>query len=194
MDLASYEALIRQHRFRLHSAACRILRNDAEAEEAVQDAHLLALTHLDQFEGRSTFVNWLTKITINEALSRRRRLGASRAISLDDETTVRRPAATGRNPEQQFLDRECRSVVERALGTLPETYRLVFSLRELQDMSTAETAERLGLSDACVKSRLMRARALLQRKLSEAWKPPAGSGGTSARRSRTAKSPAPSES
>lgn len=168
--LLSYEMLVRQHRRRLHAAACRILRNAADAEEAVQDAHLLALRHLDQFEGRSTFLNWLTKITINEALSRRRRAAATHSVSLD-ETPIGLPlAAIGRNPEQQLLDRENEAAVESALRVLPEPYRLVFRLRAFQELSTAETAVALRLTEGCVRTRLLRARTLLQRKLSTTFK------------------------
>lgn len=168
--LLSYEMLVQQHRRRLHAAACRILRNEADAEEAVQDAHLLALRHLDQFEGRSTFLNWLTKITINEALSRRRRAAGNHSVSLD-ETPIAIPlTAVGPNPEQQLLDRENEVAVENALRVLPEPYRLVFRLRAFQELSTAETAVALRLTEGCVRTRLLRARTILQRKLSTTFK------------------------
>lgn len=162
---AVFEALIRRHNQRLYRAARAILRNEAEAEDVMQQAYVNAYLHLDQFAGRSSFATWLTKIALYEALTRARKLG--RTVSLNDaddgeEEPVVSIRAEGPDPERQAFAGELRGVIESAVEALPAAYRTVFMLREVEGMSTAETAGVLGIREDAVKTRLHRAKHLLR--------------------------------
>lgn len=165
-----YADLILRYRQRLQSTLYPILRNESEVEDAMQAGYAHALAHLGQFAGRSSFLTWMTRIMIHEAfgiLRRRRRL-RQLDLATDPEGAPRFVlTARGRNPEQQALDRELRTALARALRLLPEPYRSVFVLREIEEVSTAHVAGMLGISEECVRIRLHRARALLRRKLSK---------------------------
>ena len=158
-DRESYGLLAMRHQRRLERVALGLLRDPADAEDAVQGAHLLALQHFDQYEGRSPYVHWMTTITLNEARTgyRRNRIGAS------SEELQDRFAAPAPNPEQAAIGKDLRRIVGRALDRIPPEYSTVFRMREMAELSTAETGRCLGLTEACVKSRLHRARALLRR-------------------------------
>jgi RNA polymerase sigma-70 factor (ECF subfamily) len=166
-DLASYEILASRYQQRLQRVARRLVRNDADAEDAVQGAHLLALRHLDQYEGRSSFAGWMSSITANEALTQLRR---NRSLVVTGDEPFQHLVCAGRNPEEQAIDGNLGGILNRALDSLPDAYRTVFRLREVESLSTAETGERLGLSEACVKTRLLRARGLLRRRLAKKLK------------------------
>ena len=158
-----FEILMRRHNQRLYRAARAILQDDAEAEDAVQQAYLNAYRHLDQFERRAQFSTWLTRIAVYEALARRKRRGANPSSSEGElGETAASPAP---DPERQAYGKELSVLLESALAGLPEGYRSVFLLREVDGLSTAETARHLRISDATVKTRLHRAKGLLQRKL-----------------------------
>jgi RNA polymerase sigma-70 factor (ECF subfamily) len=148
--------------------AWRILRNEADAEDAVQGAHVLALRHLHQFAGRSSFFAWIRTITANEALTQMR--SRAKLPTVPGEDCLPYLHSPARNPEQQAIERDMREVLNGALEELPDGYRSVFRLRAVEDMSTTETGRRLGLTEACVKTRLLRARKLLQTGLSPATK------------------------
>ncbi len=163
-DSDSYAILVDRHQARLQRLARRFLRNDADAEDAVQNAHLLALQHLDQFAGRASFVSWMSSITVNEALTQMRRR-KNCLVSCEDFVEILR--SPDRTPEQNAVTSEVGEVIQKALKKLPETYRMVFYLREVRDLSTSETGARLGLSAACVKTRLLRARSMMRKSLSE---------------------------
>lgn len=162
-----YGVLMVRHNRRLHSVAARILQSEADAEDAVQEAHLHVLARLDQFAGRSSFLTWLTRIVMNEALMRRRARKPS--VTLDV------PPANGganvvlisgaRDPEQEALQEETRRLLRSALRALPEKYRVVFSMREVDEVDVDTVALRLGISHECVKTRLHRAKTLLRRRL-----------------------------
>ncbi len=160
-----YCVLMGRHSPRLFRAMRMILRNDAEAEDVVQEAHLRAVTCLHQFAGRSSFSTWLMQIALNEASTRRRRrlqFEPLQAAARPGEKTSEALLSAIRDPEQQALDGEYRKALERALKMLPEPYRGVFRLRAIEEVSTSEAARRLHLSKQSVKTRLHRARALLQ--------------------------------
>jgi RNA polymerase sigma-70 factor (ECF subfamily) len=159
-DAHLFELLMRRHNERLYRAVRSILRNEAEAEDAMQAAYLHAFAHLRDFEGRSSFATWLTRIAINEAFARRRR--ALRTVDTEEEPDL--PADT-RSPEESTSDVESRRLLTRAIETLPEHYRTVFVLRQVQELSIEETATCLDVEPATVKTRLHRARALLRRRL-----------------------------
>jgi len=163
-DLASYEVLASRYQQRLQRVALRFLRNEADAEDAVQRAHLLALKHLDQYAGRSSFFGWMSSITANEALTQLRR---SRGGAMAGDGAFEHMASPERDPEQQAIDQDINVIVSSALESLPDAYRTVFRLREMESLSTAETGEHLGLTEACVKTRLLRARTLLRKRLSQ---------------------------
>lgn len=165
-----FEVLMRRYNQRLYRVARAILRDDAEAEDVMQQAYVEAYSHLGQFAGRAMFSTWLTKIAVYEALARvrRRRRDASGTPVLDsEEDAMSRVKSTAPDPEQQALQGEHRLLLESAIEALPTAYRSVFMLREVEGMSTAEVAECLGLREDAVKTRLHRARALLREELYE---------------------------
>jgi RNA polymerase sigma-70 factor, ECF subfamily len=162
-DIQMFEVIMRRHNQRLYRAARAILQDDAEAEDAVQQAYLDAYRHLNQFEGRAQFSTWLTRIALNEALARRRRGG--RQTTNSDHARAQATASPSPDPERQAYGKELSVLLESALAGLPDGYRSVFMLREHDGLSTAETARRLRISEATVKTRLHRAKGLLQRQL-----------------------------
>lgn len=159
---------MRRYNQRLYRVARAILRNDSEAEDGMQDAYVRAYQHLADFEGRAKFSTWLTRIAVHEALARSRR--RSRFQSLDNSEefeggVMGSLASRSRNPEEAAYDRELGSVLEKAILELPEEHRLAFMLRDVEGMSTDETAECLNISPENVKVRLHRARAGLRKEL-----------------------------
>jgi len=168
---ALFEVLMRRHNERIYRAARAILRDDREAEDVMQQAYVNAYTHLRQFDGRAQFATWLTRIAIHEALARARKRG--RYQSLDDENLGRiEPFSIASNgappdPERQAFGRELAGLLEGAIDALPDGHREVFVLREVEGLSTAETAASLGVSVDVVKTRLSRSRAALRRELFE---------------------------
>jgi RNA polymerase sigma-70 factor, ECF subfamily len=162
-DVQMFEVLMRRYNQRLYRAARAILQDDAEAEDAVQQAYLNAYRHLNQFEGRAQFSTWLIRIAVNEALARRRRGG--RQTTSSEHGLAETAASPSPDPERQAYGKELSVLLESALAGLPDGYRSVFMLRENDGLSTAETARRLRVSEATVKTRLHRAKGLLQRNL-----------------------------
>jgi RNA polymerase sigma-70 factor, ECF subfamily len=162
-DLPMFEVLMRRYNQRLYRAARAILQDDAEAEDAVQQAYLNAYRHLNQFEGRAQFSTWLTRIAVYEALARRRRSAGDPATS--EHALAEAAASTSPDPERQAYAKEVSVLLQTALAGLPDGYRSVFMLREVEGLSTAETARHLRISEATAKTRLHRAKGLLQRKL-----------------------------
>jgi RNA polymerase sigma-70 factor, ECF subfamily len=166
---ALFEVLMRRHNERLYRAARAILRDEGEAEDVMQQAYVNAYAHLRQFDGRSTFATWLTRIAVNEAISRARRRG--RYQPLGDAEVILFPTVlpmrTTPDPEKQAFGQEMRVVLEAAVDALPDGYREVFMLREIEGLSTAEAAQCLDVSESVVKTRLLRAKAALRRDLTE---------------------------
>jgi RNA polymerase sigma-70 factor, ECF subfamily len=163
-DTALFEVLMRRYNQRLYRIARAIVKDEVEAEDVMQQAYLNAYLHLDQFAEKASFSTWLIKIAIYEALARsRRRGGAERRSALEsDEDTVTDIKDRAPDPEHQAFATELRSLLESAVDSLPEPHRLVFTLRHIEGLSTAETAESLGISEDNVKTRVHRARALLR--------------------------------
>jgi len=166
-DTASYEVLATRYHRRLYRLAQKFLRSEADAEDAVQGAHLLALRHIGQYAGRSSYITWMSSITVNEALSQMRR---RRGVVETGEEEVGSIRSAMRDPEQEAIDRDFDGILAAALKRLPPAYGEVFRLREMETLSTAETGERLGLTEACVKTRLVRAKDLLRRKLTRTFR------------------------
>jgi RNA polymerase sigma-70 factor (ECF subfamily) len=161
-DTAMFELLMRRHNERIYRAARAITRDDREAEDVMQQAYVNAFTNLRQFQGRSQFATWLTRIAVNEALARVRRRGRYEAL---DEESPRVESMRGHvtdDPERQAFATELRDLLEWAIDDLPDGAREVFVLREVEGLSTAETAASLDVSEDVVKTRLSRARAALR--------------------------------
>jgi RNA polymerase sigma-70 factor, ECF subfamily len=163
---ALFEVLMRRHNERLYRTARAITRDDAEAEDVMQQAYVNAYAHLRQFNGKSRFATWLTRITINEALARVRR--RRRYEPFDEEVfdaEARMPSNPSESPERQTLAAELREVLEEAIDGLPDGAREVFVLREVEGLNTAEVSDAMGVSEDVVKTRLSRARSRLRRVL-----------------------------
>lgn len=172
-DTASFELIMRRYNRRLYRVARTVLRNDADAEDAVQDAYIRAYEHLRTFEGRGAFSAWLARIALNEALGRLR--GADAAgyhISFDDAEESEEAnymanlISNQPSPEQNAARGEVRHLLESAIDALPDAYRMVFVLCGVEEMSIAETAECLDVEPATVKTRYHRARNILRQQLS----------------------------
>jgi RNA polymerase sigma-70 factor (ECF subfamily) len=160
--------LVKPYERRVYSAALAILRNEADAEDVAQEAILKALTHIGQFRGDARFSTWLTQITVNEALMRKRRNHSEVTEPMgerqeDDGTYTPRDFADWREIPSEALERkEIRQKLAEAVAMLTQKYREVFLLRDIQHLSIEETAEALGISRASVKTRLLRARLMLR--------------------------------
>ena len=166
-EIDLYEVIMRRYNRRLYRVARSILREDDEAEDVMQDAYVRAYEHLAQFQGASTFATWLTRIAVHEALGRLRR--RNRNASLEDEVTAEdeRMATNDRDAEHRTMDRELRSVLENAIDQLPPAFRTVFVMRAVEEMSTHEVAAALSIPEDTVKTRLHRARGLLQKSIAD---------------------------
>jgi len=162
-----YAVLIGRYNQRLFRAARAILRRDDDAEDAVQQAWVAAFEKLAQFRHESSFATWLTRIAVNEALGRvrtRNRRGDLALVDVRDELAM---ATQAQSPEQDVAAREMGKLLEHTIDALPEIYRVVFMMREVEEMGTAETASCLGLTEEAVRVRLHRARHMLQESLTE---------------------------
>ena len=166
---ALFEVLMRRHNERLYRAARAIVRDETEAEDVMQQAYVNAYSHLRQFDGRSKFSTWLTRIAVHEALARVRRRGRYTTMDPDDTPSNQHSAAVDAtpDPERLAIARELGALLESAIDRLPDGAREVFVLRQLEGMRTDEVAEALSVSEAVVKTRLSRARAALRRDLFE---------------------------
>ena len=165
-DVALMEILMRRYNQRLFRAVRSIVKDDSQVEDIVQEAYVRAYEHLSQFEGRARFSTWLTKIAIYEAYARVRRFDYQNVDSISElEEKSLYMNSNERDPERQTFDGEMRLMLERAFDVLPDDYKSVFMLREIEGLSTAETAECLEISEENVKTRLHRAREFLQREL-----------------------------
>jgi RNA polymerase sigma-70 factor, ECF subfamily len=163
---AAFEKLMRRYNQRIFRAARSILRDEAEAEDVVQETFVRAFHHLEDFEERSSVGTWLTRIAVNEALSRLRR--SQRFDVLDSDTNQKeggsRPVESKQpGPEDQASSRELQSVLTAAIDSLAQELRTVFVLREIEGLSTLETGEALQLSSEAVRVRFHRARHALRK-------------------------------
>jgi RNA polymerase sigma-70 factor (ECF subfamily) len=171
-ERALFEILMRRHNQRLYRTARAIVQDEVEVEDVLQQAYLNAFAHLDQFEARSQLSTWLTRIVINEAAARRRssqRGPATRAG--ESSAALAALASSDPSPEHQAYACELQRLLEDAVDSLPEPYRLVFMLRDVEGLSTSETGLALGLGDEVVRTRLHRARAMIRRVVTERFGP-----------------------
>jgi RNA polymerase sigma-70 factor (ECF subfamily) len=163
-----YELLMQRYNQRLYRTIRSVITNDLEAEDVLQESWVRAYEHLDQFGGRAQFATWVTRIAFYEALARRRK--GTRWAPLEGQAgemmpEVNRRLTAAATPEEQAIQAQVGQMLHDAIDALPDTYRTVFMLREVELLSTTETAECLGLSEEAVKTRLHRSRALLRREL-----------------------------
>ena len=164
-ETAMFEIVMRRHNQRLYRVARAILRNDGEAEDVIQDAYVRAYEHLAQFAGKAKFSTWLTRIAVHEALARQHRgyrFQALEPMSEGNGDPMDGLASLEPNPEQQASNSELRSLLEEAVERLPDAYRVIFMLRDVEEVSTTDTANILEITEENVKVRLHRARALLR--------------------------------
>lgn len=170
-DAASFEQLIRRYGARMLNVASHIVRNDADAQDCVQEAFLKALQHIDQFEGRASVGSWLHRIVANTALMRLRSQVRKKEDSLDGllpefDSEGGRVALDLSMPGPSLQDTlqsiQTQTIVRQAIDQLPEPYRAVLIARDIEDFTTDEAAEILGLQPGAVKTRLHRARGALK--------------------------------
>jgi RNA polymerase sigma-70 factor (ECF subfamily) len=183
-DTVALEALMERHASRVFRVARDITRTDADAEEVVQDVFLTIARKIDRFEGRAALSTWIYRVTTNAALIKRRGKRAQLEVSLEEHLPTFKEdghrdgersyllADWSQNPEAELLDGEARAVLSRAIEGLPERYRAVLVLRDVEELSNEETAEILGESVASIKSRAHRARMALREQLPRRWAVP----------------------
>jgi RNA polymerase sigma-70 factor (ECF subfamily) len=175
-DADAFNELARRYNGKIFRLAQHITQNREDAEDVLQETFLKAYEHLDQFKGDAKFYTWIVRIAVNQALMKLRRRKNDRSVSLDEtidtgeDTVTREVAAWGEDPEQRFSREELGEILDDAIQSLEPLYRSVFMLRDVEDLSTEETAEALNLSVPAVKSRLLRARLQLREKLTRFFK------------------------
>jgi RNA polymerase sigma-70 factor (ECF subfamily) len=173
-DAAAFELLMRRYNQRLYRLARSMLRDAAEAEDAVQDAYLAAYQSLGAFRGEASLGTWLSRVVVNQCLARTRRQARRDNIvpmvpmgGLDEQEGLPMPADDNDAPDRALIRAELRAVLERKLDELPETFRTVFVLRSVEELSVEETARTLDLPEATVRSRHFRARSMLRESLAQ---------------------------
>ena len=175
-DTNAFGSLVRRYEGKIFRLAQHVTQNREDAEDVLQETFMKAYEHLDQFKGDSKFYTWIVRIAVNQALMKLRRRRSDKSVSLDEtidtgeDTVVREIAAWGEDPEQRFSREELGEILDGAIENLDPLYRSVFVLRDIEELSTEETAEALGLSVPAVKSRLLRARLQLREKLTRFFK------------------------
>lgn len=174
-DTAFTELLTRYER-KIYRLAKNITQNDEDAEDVMQEAFLKAYSHLDSFQGNSKFYTWIVRIAVNESLMKLRKRKSDKLVSLDEQVDTgedmvpREIAVWEDNPEAQYSQEELRGILDKSVESLAPIFRSVFVLRDIEDLSTEETAQALGISIPAVKSRLLRARLQLREKLTRLFR------------------------
>jgi len=175
-DNSAFTALVQRYQNRIYRLAKNITQNKEDAEDVLQEAFLKAYSHLDTFQRNAKFYTWIVRIAVNEALMKLRKRKTDRTVPLDEpvdtgEETVNREIAVWEdNPEQRYSRDEMQQILDEAVQDLKPDFRAVFLLRDIEELSTEETAEALGVSVPAVKSRLLRARLALREKLTRKFK------------------------
>ncbi|HET8826226.1 MAG TPA: sigma-70 family RNA polymerase sigma factor [Terriglobales bacterium] len=175
-EVSAFDELVKRYDRKLFRIAQHVTRNREDAQDVVQEAFLRAFRHLDQFQGNSQFSTWLVRITINQSLMKVRKAHRKKEVQVDQEGFT----DTGElsleavdwapNPEERYRASELRAILFNALETLQPGLSLVFVLRDVEGLSTEQTAAALGLTQAAVKTRLMRARLQLRDRLTPYFK------------------------
>jgi RNA polymerase sigma-70 factor, ECF subfamily len=175
-DAKAFSELIDKYERKILRLAQHITQNREDAEDVLQETFLKAYEHLDQFQGNSKFYTWIVRIAVNQALMKLRKRKSDRTVSMDEgidtgeDIVVREIAAWDEDPEQRYSRDEINQILNEAVESLAPPYRTVFVLRDVEELSTEETAEALDLSIPAVKSRLLRARLQLRDKLTKFFK------------------------
>ena len=174
-DAEAFAELVELYERRIFRVAKNITNNEEDAEDVLQETFLKAYEHLAEFQGNSKFYTWIVRIAVNEALMKLRKRKTDRSVPLDEaigppEEPVREIAVWEENPEQKYSREELGEILDQAVRSLAPEYRMVFTLRDMDELSTEETAEALNLSIPAVKSRLLRARLQLREKLTRMFK------------------------
>ena len=175
-DYAAFEELVNRYEKKIYRLGMNITGNQEDAEDVLQEAFLKAFEHLPEFREDSRFYTWIVRIAVNEALMKLRKRRSSREVPMDEpedengEVVVREFADWKPNPEQQFAQSELEVILQGAANSLPPGFRTVFYLRDVEGLSTEETAELLDLTVGAVKARLFRARLRLREELSKIFK------------------------
>jgi RNA polymerase sigma-70 factor (ECF subfamily) len=171
-DVVAFEELVNRYERKIFRLGMNITQNREDAEDVMQDAFLKSYQNLDRFQGASRFYTWLVRIAVNEALMKLRKRRPNQ-VSLDEPLTddgdavFREIEDWGPSPEKKFAQTELNEILTSVIGELEPIFRVVFLLRDVEEVSTEETAHILGISEAAVKSRLLRARLKLRQKLNK---------------------------
>jgi RNA polymerase sigma-70 factor (ECF subfamily) len=178
-DLGAFNELVNRYERRIFRLTMNITQNREDAEDATQDAFLKAFQHLDNFQGGSRFYTWLVRIAVNEALMRLRKrrpniTSLDEPVQTEEDLIPREIEDWGPTPEQRYERGELNSILTNAIGELDPIFRTVFLLRDVEGLSTEDTAEMLGVSVPAIKSRLLRSRLKLREKLTPIFKRSAG--------------------
>ena len=169
-DITAFETLVGRYERKIFRLAQNITQNKEDAEDVMQEAFLKSYQHLGEFQGNSRFYTWLVRIAVNQALMKLRKRRPNQ-VSLDEEvdtgedTMPREVEDWGPSPEERYKQAELSGILSSTIAELEPPFRIVFQLRDIEELSTEETAEALGLSVPAVKSRLLRARLKLRQKL-----------------------------
>jgi RNA polymerase sigma-70 factor, ECF subfamily len=174
-DIAAFETLVSRYERKIFRLAMNITQNREDAEDVMQEAFLKSFQHLGEFQGNSRFYTWLVRIAVNQALMKLRKrrpneLSLDDTIETENDLLPREVEDWGPSPEQRFAQDELGRILSTVIGELDPGFRLVFQLRDVENLSTEETAELLGLSVPAVKSRLLRARLKLRQRLNRYFK------------------------
>lgn len=170
-DTAAFDQLVTKYERKIFRLAKNITNNQEDAEDVLQETFLKAYSHITGFQGNSKFYTWLVRIAVNEALMKLRKRKSDKSVSIDEgvdtgeEIMVREIAVWEEDPEQRYSREEIRAILDEAVASLRPAFRTVFVLRDIEELSTEETANALDLSVPAVKSRLLRARLQLREKL-----------------------------
>ena len=171
-DISAFETLVGRYERKIFRLTQNITQNREDAEDAMQEAFLKAFEHLQSFEGNSRFYTWLVRIAVNQALMKLRKRRPN-VVSLDEEIDTgedmvpREVEDWGPSPADRYAQTELSEILTKVIGELDPPFRIVFQLRDIEELSTEETAEALGLSVPAVKSRLLRARLKLRQSLNQ---------------------------
>jgi RNA polymerase sigma factor (sigma-70 family) len=161
-DKEKYALLMRKYNQRIYRICKGYLKDEDEIENVMQDTYVKAYQNLQAFENRSKFITWLTRIAINECLQNLRRNGKTDLMDTSEENNEIMKRTDNNDPEKQSLNRELKELLELAISQLPEKYRAVFIMREIEKMSVEETSGAMNLTEANVKIRLNRAKEMLK--------------------------------
>jgi RNA polymerase sigma-70 factor (ECF subfamily) len=171
-DMTAFETLVNRYERKIFRLAQNITQNREDAEDTMQEAFLKAYQHLGDFQGNSRFYTWLVRIAVNQALMKLRKRRPNQ-VSLDEEIETgeesmpREVEDWGPSPEDRYEQSELGTILNETISDLDPSFRIVFQLRDIEELSTEETADVLGLSVPAVKSRLLRARLKLRQKLNK---------------------------